>query len=107
MSTCALLESKKINLTDTTMVDISDEEIASYCQKCHRHGCPLEDLEGRTFWYKMVVYPEVDEVFQCRKCGEITTLTFRNGKMDITRKFEQVGDKIYHISNCGECKRIG
>ena len=47
-----------------------------------------------------------DEVYQCLKCGEMETLTFTDGMMQSTRKFAQVGDTVYHIANCGECRRI-
>lgn len=112
---CSLLDSKGVKATDTglnldnkAMVEVTDEEVIQYCAKCREHKCRLEDLGGREFNYRVAVYYlEVEEVFQCRKCGEIATLVFRNGKLDPTRKFNQVGDTIYHTTNCGECKRIG
>ena len=112
---CALLDSKGvgqaeagIRLNTKAMLIISDEEVVQYCVNCKRHACRLDDREGREFFYRVAVYHKgVEYVYQCTKCGEVETLTFRDGKMDNTRKFFQVGDKVYHTTSCGECRKVG
>ena len=105
---CSLLDSKRIKSVDKTMIEVSDEDVIRYCEHCRLSKCRLTDVEGREFYYNVAVYHEGrEEVYQCVKCGEMETLTFYNGVLEPTQKFTQVGDKVYHTTNCGECRKVG
>ena len=107
MKGCSLLNARGID-KENIVLGISDEEVIQYCEKCSHHKCRLENLDGDEFYYRQAVYHEGrEEVYQCLKCGEMETLTFYNGVLEPTLRFEQVGDKIYHVKNCGECRRVG
>ncbi len=104
---CSLLEAKGVKPKDKAMIEVSDEDVVRYCEPCRLCKCRLTDMEGREFYYNTAVYHEGrEEVYQCIKCGEMETLTFYNGVLEPTRKFAQVGDKIYHVVNCGECRKV-
>ena len=105
---CSLLDAKGIKVADKGTIKVPDEEVIQYCVPCHLCKCRLEDVEGREFYYNEAVYhAAVDQTYQCMKCGDMETLSFINGMLQPTRKFTQVGEIIYHTSNCGECRKIG
>ena len=105
---CSLLEAKGIKPADKAVIGISDEDVIQYCARCSRSSCRLQDEDGMDFYYNKAVFNEGHEaVYQCMQCGTIETLTFANGVMETTQKFTQVGDKVYHRTNCGECRKVG
>ena len=49
--------------------------------------------------------PEIKEItLICSHCGAMETGTLINGRLERMAKWQQRGDKIYHIVDCGECK---
>lgn len=45
-----------------------------------------------------------EEVYQCSHCAYQETLTFIDGELQNTRKFEQIGNEIFH--KCSDGKRL-
>ena len=45
----------------------------------------------------------------CLECGAEETFIFKDGRLGKTRKWEQVGDEVFHLAEwkCGKAKIIG
>ena len=90
---CSLLDSK----------GVTEGELykgARICLDCPYSECVLTNSRGR----KKITSSEKEIFVMCKNCGAAETLTVRKGKLVSTQKWQQRGDKIYHIKDCGEAK---
>lgn len=106
---CEFLD-EQLNLKGIPFTDYKSPESISICEACPYpevngllkcdDGSLDDDLKSR----KKMKPASREVTVQCTGCHTQETLIFRGSIMDRTKKFEQVGDEVYH--NCNQTKCI-
>ena len=110
---CPYLDGKGVSSANSGVVptlnnvDIKDYEVVKYCLKCELPECIVKEKEDATMEKRKKVLEE--KTLCCLECGAEETFIFKDGQLGKTRKWEQVGDEVFHLAKwtCGKAKVIG
>ena len=100
---CEFLD-EQLKLKGLPLTDYKSPEHIKVCEECPFPECDVASEDGDLKSRKKMKPASREVTVQCTGCHTQETLIFRGTIMDRTKKFEQVGDEVYH--NCNQTKCI-
>ena len=107
---CPILDARGVSIAEIGVripladVDITDYDVVKYCLECPLPKCILKSKDDDLIERARVV---IEKYVQCLTCGSKETLTFRDGVLEPTQKWYQVGEEIRHRgTDCGIAEEI-